>query len=489
MGTVHSDAAGEGAVEETDAGSEYVLISNKSEESLSFDPSQSCALAFCINRQTSPRFRHKQLSDTVVNDAFKVLSTLQEKGTVPRTNAKLIVAKLEPDSCTFAGMKNAFQEQAKRVGKEGAFFFHFSGHGIRVSNDQFGLAPVDFDYTENTYITASVLSQWLREANCEAKCVVFTIDCCYAGGLALALTRGSDKLTPFPGLYVMAACTANEVSVILGTLGNSIFCYFLSHAIQNVEFSPGHFPVRSIYEKCKKLSIALSSLLLSYDKTSGVSWKTMQPELAQSTLTQTVLELSGEGNEQTDAGIMRFSYATELYDSTSRGGIKTLNDKCCNWLELTYVDSNGGLSQLREEGILGQEQCVMDTVLCCMLRSVASIQLACDPSTVANPNLYITAYMHVVAAIDMVHCGVEFHEREFALGLAYYLDCLLHKGISTQRLKELYDRLLGNLRAKVVAEVAKKSRGEDMTDSGEAEADDPSQPQWPTIEMWTPLEP
>ena len=144
-----------------------------------------------------------------------------------------------------------------------------------------------------------------------------------------------------------------------------------------------------------------------------------------------------------------------------------LDDKCRDWLELTYMDSNGGLCQLREEGILGQEQCVMDTVLCCMLRSVASIQLACDSSTVASPNLYITAYMHVVAAIDMVHCGVEFREREFALGLAYYLDCLLHKGINTQRLKDLYDRLLGNLRAKLVAEVAKKSRGEDLTDSGE----------------------
>jgi hypothetical protein len=479
MGTVHSDAAGEGAVEETDAGSEYVLISNKSEESLSFDPSQSCALAFCINRQTSPRFRHKQLSDTVVNDAFKVLSTLQEKGTVPRTNAKLIVAKLEPDSCTFAGMKNAFQEQAKRVGKEGAFFFHFSGHGIRVSNDQFGLAPVDFDYTENTYITASVLSQWLREANCEAKCVVFTIDCCYAGGLALALTRGSDKLTPFPGLYVMAACTANEVSVILGTLGNSIFCYFLSHAIQNVEFSPGHFPVRSIYEKCKKLSIALSSLLLSYDKTSGVSWKTMQPELAQSTLTQTVLELSGEGNEQTDAGIMRFSYATELYDSTSRGGIKTLNDKCCNWLELTYVDSNGGLSQLREEGILGQEQCVMDTVLCCMLRSVASIQLDCDSTTVASPNLYLTAYMRVVTVISYACSGAKFDVRECVLGLLHYQHCLQQHKIDTQSLLQLYREALKLL----------NPRGGIRADSGVPEEDDPGLPEWPAVEMWTPLEP
>ena len=465
MGVVHSDQAREGD-EETDAGSDYVLISNKSEESLSFEASQSYLVAFSINRQTSPRFRHKQLSDTVVSDAFKVTSAFEEKGALPRENTKLIEAKLEPDSCTFEGMKKTFQEQAKRVGEGGVFFFHFSGHGIRVSNDQFGLAPVDFDYTNKTYITASVLSQWLHEAGCKAKYILFTIDCCYAGGLAEALTRGFDKLIPFPGLYVMAACTANEVSIILGTLGNSVFCYFLSLAIRNTEFLPGQLPVKVIYEKCKKLSIALSSLLLSYDKTSGLSWKTMQPELMHSTLSQTVLELSGEGEEQTDAGIMRFSYATELYDS-SRGEVRALDDKCRAWLEMTYTDSSGGLVQLQEGGVLGSEQCVMDTALCCMLRSVACIQLACDPSTVANANLYITAYMHVVAAIDIVHRGVEFHEREFALGLAYYLDSLQHRGVNTKRIKELFDRLIGNLNAKIVAEVSAQPCGEDMTDSGE----------------------
>ena len=458
-----SQSQGRPGVEGTDAGSKYVLISNEPEDCLVFDPSQSYLVAFSINYQSSPRFQHKQLNHTVVSDAFKVTSALEEKGAVPREHSKLLEAKLEPNSCTFAGMKRIFQQQAKRVGKGGVFVFHFSGHGIKVSNDKFGLAPVDFDYTTRTYITADVLSEWLHTAGCRAKCVLFVIDCCYAGGIAEALTRGSDSLAPIPCLYVMAACTANEVSVIVGTLGNSIFCYFLSHAIRSTDFSRGQLPVKSIFEKCKKLSTALSSLLLSYDKSSGLSWKTMQPELTHSTISQVVLELSGEGGEQTDAGIMRFSYATELYDYTSEG-TRALDDKCAAWIETTYMDRHGGLAELREEGILGLEPCVMDTVLCCMLRSVACIQLACEPTTVDSTNLYITAYMHVVAAIDMVHHGVQFQEREFALGLGYYVDILQHSKIETQGLRALFNRLLGNMKDKMKYAHA---QGEEMTDSGE----------------------
>ena len=469
MGSVHSSVG----TEETDTGSDYILVSNDAEETLSFDPSQSHLVAFCINRQTSPRFRHRQLNDTVVHDSFKVMSTLQDSGALLRNNSNLIQASIEPGNCTFTGMKKAFQTEARKVERGGAFFFHFSGHGIRVNNHQFGLAPMDFDYTSETYITASVLNQWLHEAECRAKFVLFTIDCCYAGGIAEALTKGSDTITPYPGLYVMASCTANEVSVIIGTLGNSIFCYFLAHSISSTRSPPGRFPIRRIYDKCKKLSIALSSLLLSYEKTTGLHWRTMQPELAHSRLSETVLQFTGEGEggDQIDAGIMRFNYATELYDFTAgaggRGGrgkegVEKLHEKCLTWLEMSYSDTNGGLVILKEEGVLGNEQCLTDTVLCCMLRSVASIQLACDRSTVATPNLYITAYMHVVAAIDIVQCGVVCNEREFALGLAYYLDTLLPSGLDTEPLKQLYTRLLANLQAKLAAE-----GGEEMTDSGD----------------------
>ena len=435
------------AEEETDGG-EFVLISNKADECLRFDPSQSYAMAYGINYQTDPRFKKRQLDQTVVQDSFRVLSAL-ETGVIPREHSSLFEAKLVPQSCTFEGMRQSLKVQAAKVGVDGAFFFHFSGHGVKVGNGQFGLAPVDFDYTAETYITASVLSQWLRESGCKAKYIVLSLDCCYAGGIATALTRGTDSLNPISDLYVMASCTANETSMVIGSLGNSIFCYFLDHAIRSAEFSVGQFPIEVIYNKARKLSMALSSLLVNYDRSSGLSWKTMQPELAYSAIRTRVIEMSGKGEDQTDATVDRFRYATMLYDNTKP--IDTLDDKCLAWIEMAY-SKNGQLRELQEEKMLIAEKCLMDTVLCSMMYSIAAIQLACHPETAANSNLCITAFMYVAAAIDVVQPGIDFQEREFALALGYYRHVLKKAGKSTQVFTSLFDQLISNLKERIALE-------------------------------------
>ena len=415
--------------------SEVILVSNRAEDSISFNPLQSYAVAFCINHQTSPRFQHSPLDDTVVNDACKFLSALQENGVVPHENANLFKAKSDHDSCTFAGMKKAFMEQAKQVGKEGIFFFHFSGHGIKVSNDQYGLAPVDFDVTMNTYITATVLSQWLNEANCVARCVVFNIDCCYAGGLAEALTSPRDfhELTPFDR-YVMAACTANETSFAVNTLQNTPYSYFLAHAIRKTESSPGHFPIKHIHEKCEKLTTALSSLLMSYDEVHGLVSKTMHPRF------ESLLGVEAGvayGRAQLSLEGVRSEYILPLYEG---GELPVLAEKCHVWLESTYKD----LFKLQEEGLL-HERCVLDTALCFMLLSVASIQLQFDSTiattrTIVNTrNLYLTAYVHVVDTIHNAYSEAQFDLTNCIRGLTFYYSYLAQRRIDTQPLFQLYE--------------------------------------------------
>ena len=456
-----------GKIPETDvAKSESVfVISNKSGD-MSFEPPQSYAVAFCINRQTSPRFRHKQLGDTVVNDARKVLSALQVNGVVPRENAKLIEAKSDPNSCTFAGMKKAFKEHAKLVRKEGIFFFHFSGHGFKLRDDQFSLVPMDFDHSKQKHITASVLSEWMNEANCEAKCVVFIIDCSYAGALADALTFDfHNKLTPGKfHLYVMAACTAEEKSTAINTLQNTPYCYFLTHAIQTTEFSPGHFPIKRIHEKCEKLTTALTSLLLSYDKAHGLVSKKTHPafqdllgteagvhvgrlsKIAHPELSESKYYATHPVFQGTEAGVarvmgqlslegVRSEYILPLYEGDE---LPVLEQKCCDWLESTYKEPNGGLVQLQEEGLL-DEQCVMDTVLCCMLHSLASIQLCCDSTIVASPNFYLTAYEHVVNVISDVCSGPKFDLKYFIWSMTFYHNYLKQQKLDTRPFLKLYE--------------------------------------------------
>ena len=117
----------------------------------------------------------------------------------------------------------------------------------------------------------------------------------------------------------MAACTANEKSIVISTLQNTTYCYFLSHAIPTAECSPGNFPIKRIHEKCETLTAALFSLLLSYDEARGVVSETMHPQLTQSKHYMMLVDLCGKGTVpgiQDDGATQQYSYVFELYDST-----------------------------------------------------------------------------------------------------------------------------------------------------------------------------
>ena len=134
---------------------------------------------------------------------------------------------------------------------------------------------------------------------------------------------------------------------------------------------------------------------------------------------------------------MGLRYAAEFYDSTKEIG--QLDIKCWAWTEEMCSDDSGGLVQLRKEWIL--EKCIMDTILCFMLRSVARIQLTCNVTSIASGNLFITTYIHIVSAISRVY-EIKFSRRELLLALQHYIDCLRHSGITElETLKELEELL------------------------------------------------
>ena len=136
----------------------FVLISNKAaEECLRFDTSQSYAVAYGTNYQTNPRFKKRQLSQRTVQDSSRILSSLETR-VVPREHSSFFEAKQAPQSCTFEGIRQSLKAEAEKVRVDGIFFFHASSDGVKTG--QFGLAPVDFDYSEKTL---SVLRQWLPE--------------------------------------------------------------------------------------------------------------------------------------------------------------------------------------------------------------------------------------------------------------------------------------------------------------------------------------
>ena len=442
----------------------FVLVSNEPEKCFKFEPAESYMVSYGIDLQTSPNFKHKTLTSLTIADAEQVLTALVDVGAIPPENGVLYAASKQPEHwCTLDRMKVGFQEEAKKVGQNGLFVFHFSGHGIMGQN-KWGLVPADFDPTWKNYITADVLNQWLQEVSCKAKHILFTLDCCYAGGIANELTTSGNWSEKDPGFYVISACTANEASLVLGPLGHSIFTYFLARAISRLTSNPGQLPVHEIFKECQACSVALSSLLIKYDPQSGLSWSTMQPQMRVWDIKSVVLQLMGEGPDQPDAAAVgRFEFVVQLYDHSKPK--PSLDDKTHAWLE-TLPDAKGPLMELERRHFLHDEK-IMNAVLCSMMYSIASIEMACSPANVNNPNLFLVAFMHAVATLDLVKHGVEVSTNQFAQTWGFYREVVVKNKVNDDGLKKVVYQLIEKEKSK--AKCTSDGGGDDFTDSDEVE--------------------
>ena len=398
---------------------DFEVIENPAER-LEFDPAQSHLIGFAINYQSDEKFKARTLGQSVVNDARLISKTFVHVGSLPSSNATVFEAKEIFNNCTFEGMRRCFVQTARSVGKDGLFVFHFSGHGIRFGEDQWGMAPSDFDYTGRNYVTASVLNDWLIEADCKAKHVLFTLDCCYAGGIAEALTSTDIA---HRSLFVVSACTANESSYVVGTLGNSVFSYFLSYAMKKstqetdaVQGTPRFIALQKIFTECQFCSEALSSLLVKYVD-GRLHPSGTHPDI-QTFGTAVTKPIALEETDSPQVG--RFNYVVRHYDRQSP--ICSLHRVTDMWLD-NLRHPEGPLTRLQSRGLLNRKE-VLLTALCSLMYSVGSFQLHHSPATVSDVNTFITAYLTVASVIDFHHSGTDFSAFHFLLALSYYIEVL-----------------------------------------------------------------
>lgn len=438
-------------------GSDFIVVSNSLPKVFQFSPTESRLISYGIDQQTSPKYKDKSLGKIALQDAEQVVQALVTVGAVERENAHIYSSSGDPDHCTANGMKAVFQTRACEVGPNGIFVFHFSGHGISVRHKEWGLAPMDFDYSRDTYITASVLSQWLNEIECKAKYILISLDCCYAGGIGKELAarvqvnRGVD-------LYVISACTANETSIVLNSLEHSIYTYFLSEYITRLSTEAGILPIGDIFSECQICSGCLSSMLVFYNSETGLQLKFMQPQMDIRNIV-----MSDGGEDSTDAAIGRFQFAIELYDR--KHPTLPLEDKSVAFLDSIQRVPDGPLFELEKRKLLQGN--VVIAVLCSMMYSIASIELACDTklTKVENVNLCITAFMQVASTIDIVHHGVEFSEVIFFKSCMFYTQAMRKNGIKLSGMDTLATKLKKRLTVRSAKYNMARARGEDMTDS------------------------
>ena len=203
------------------------------------------------------------------------------------------------------------------------------------------LAPVDFNYKQDTFLTADVFGRWFRKAECKAKHILFFLDCCHAGGIATKLSRFSNL--PVKGnLFVLSACTANEEALVIRALKHSIFTYFLSQAILKLcGKTPGEIPLKAIFSECHACSKAFSSLMIMYDSASeDVTIKHIQPQMA--------VIIPHSLRVESDGRINHFQYAMELHDHSKPS--LALEDKTIAHIN-SWVSPDGALNELNKRNL------------------------------------------------------------------------------------------------------------------------------------------
>lgn len=448
-----------------------VVMSRQLVEFFEFDARHSHLLSYGIDVQCHEKLRERSLGPVAAADARTVADTLLEAGAFQSDNIAVFTASQNPGECGYDGIRRNFVKLAGAVGESGLFAFHFTGHTLKRKGGQWGLAPFDFDGKSANFITARALGGWLTEAGCRAKHVLFTLDCCgdkgtegAAGGIADALTTTDAA---HPSLYVMNALTANETSYVAEALGNSPFSYFLSRAIKKhapPSSSPPapmlKFPLKKVFDECRQCSIALSTLLVRCEGTGrrlGLVTSPLEPDLKWFEYQSVVFEGAGGKRDSSDEidspEVGRFEPLARHYDP--RGPRASLHGSTVAWLD-SLSNHDSPLSHLRDRGMLRDDR-ALDAALCSMAYSVASLQLACDPASVRETNLFVTGAMEVMSAMDLALRRVTLGRMRVELCGRFYREVLARHGVDVTTLDGLLSRVVGGFDGEEESSLQKKT--------------------------------
>jgi len=393
------------------------------EEILHVNPEGSRLVTFGINCHTSDRFQ-RRANPITADNAELVRDSFVEVGAVSENNAYFYKASKHKHQCSFEGMKAVVKQYARDVKKNGLFLFYLSGHGIRTrENNDYVLAPADFDYTYATALTAQALYSWFSEINCAAKYIVIILEACYSGGIQKELIetrrQSKDSRTIFSqrhNWYVISACEHDETISIIEPLGNSVFTYFFSNILRSYN-SSNKLPLRDIFEECKACSLSLAHTFQGFDR--GQCCRILGTPVYDSVA-------------DANSGVLQKDYKSKYYNKDLN--IEGLSNSSLDFLRSLIRDEGSPLRQLEERGMLSKDR-VFQTVICTMMHSVASKEMvdelskepSCSFEKVSNPNLLITAFTEVIATIDEVHTVSEVSAYIFHKCSTFYRQPLMNE--------------------------------------------------------------
>ena len=371
-------------------------------------------------------------------------STLIQREVVAGDRVKVLnVASISKES-----LKEAFMKCIQQADKESLFIFSYTGPAIQLDKEV-SLKLTDFAADNPvTHVTSTTLLEWLSEASSVQPLgyALFILDCPFSKELSSALTDVKKATTPFSTwVFAIGTVDGDAAAVVLGALDyQSILHFFLNRVVSSTQFIPGSLPLVPIINKAMSCTTALSSLIITYDQYERILKPcTIEPK-AKFLQRLPASRLAYDQEDETDS-FSGLEFLTRLFDK--KKPIMNLESKVNQWLYIiSDVDrDNNPLKVLFENGALTGKDSILLTVICSLLYSIASIQVAQGkPQSITEPNMFIIAFINAMATIQIVQREVK---EEVNLVDAckrsweYFHQVVTEKKLNDSSLKQLYHKI------------------------------------------------
>lgn len=403
-------------------------------------------------------------------DAGIVYKTLTETSYIQQSKAMLIQSSFQ--DCTREGVLDALKKQVSLVsGEDGLFVLVYTGgacdkwdHGLgfdikepdNKSEDgcvdivpdkslkRYSLVLNGYQATKpETHLSGDLIGEIIQKA--KSKQIQIILECPFADQIA---TDIQERLSDCKLMEVVVSQTLRKAPCYLPTLNCSTFTYFFTSIMSKTRFIGGMFPLRDMLTRVEKCCEALSSL----DMVRDGEWlrkNAVIPKAAFMTIPDRadneLKKMENEGDhdnsgDQVDGGFRFQSLITKFYNWGGKRNQAKLCDKAKDWVSaVTKVY----LPTLKDENFLQGK--VLESVIGTMMFNVAIIQNGMRRGSITNPNLFIKAYMLVVAAVDFADPdNVELENNSLLVRASEYHIRALHETCAPNdkaKMLELIDRM------------------------------------------------
>ena len=427
-----------------DYAEQYSVIAT-AESVLDYDPNRSYALCVGIDKQLDDRFTGKSLGYIAAKDAISMGEALIADMGLQRERVNVYTSQDVSFLCKKGALSTLFVNYARKVEEGGIFVFHFSGHGILIratDRNQWVLAPADFSGDSNTGISGDDILRLIEVSECRARHVLIILDCCYAGGVGRQVASSENIMKVKPGVYVMCACAAKEISLALAALGNSIFTFFLLHYFEK-DHKKGRFEVKAVMTDVSEMCRCFSSLMLRYTEKDGLRPALMQPQVD----TLAVVEIGTLTIDDTDSN--RFNLLFSLYDKKLSKPL--LHKTAEQWLKSSSVQD--AIETLYTRMPLSLP--LQDGIVCAMAYSVACLHLENDRSQIVERNFILTVIISVLSAVGFKIPDISLSSSGLKMMLKYYYKPIYTLGIPADPLIQLWSDICSS-------ETGQETRGDEV---------------------------